>query len=183
MYTIRVEASEYFDSAKSEFVEIPGATLDLEHSLLSISKWESKWKRPFLSETKGPKTTEEWLDYIRCMTLNKNVNPLVYRGITGAQLQGIVGYIGDTMTATWFNENKRGKRPPKSNSEITSEVIYWQMCQWNIPFECQKWHLNRLMTLIRVCNEKGEPPQKMSQNDVLKQYASVNAARRKARKH
>lgn len=180
MYTLHVAKSEYYDSNTNEFFETPEKDLELEHSLLSISKWEAKWHRAFLSEQQGPKTREELLDYIRCMTLTKNIDPIVYSGITDKQIKDVMDYAGDSMTATTFKNTRRGRA---SSGFITNEVLYWQMCQYGIPFECQKWHLNRLLTLIRVCNEKGEPPQKMSQKDVLRQYAGANAKRRRPRKH
>lgn len=182
MYSLSVQEQEFYDSEKNEFVTIPGGTLELEHSLISVSKWESKYKRAFLSEKEGPKTYSEWIDYIRCMTINKHVNDSIYNSITNQQVNDVAAYIGDTMTATTFSE-RPGARGRRSSGKITNEVIYWQMSQYNIPFECEKWHLNRLLTLIRVCNEKGQPPQKMSQNDLLKQYSATNAKRRAAKKH
>jgi len=182
MYSLTVNDSEFYDSVNNEFITVKGGTLQLEHSLLSISKWEAKYKRAFLSEKEGPSTTEECIDYIRCMTLNKNVDPAIYNGITQSQIEEVLSYVGNPMTATTFS-NRRRKRGGRVISKITNEVIYWQMLQNGIPFECEKWHLNRLLTLIRVCDEKGEPPKKMSQDALLRQYASTNAARRKAKRH
>lgn len=184
MYNLRIEEKEGFNSETNEFVIFPGGTLQLEHSLISISEWEAKWKRAFLSEKEGPQTYEEQLDYIRCMTLNRNVDPNIYVSISNADIKEVMEYVNDTMTATTFNErNGRKKRHAPRNQRITNEVIYWQMSQWGIPFECEKWHLNRLLTLIRVCAEKGEPPQKMSEKALLQQYAGVNAKRRRPKKH
>lgn len=180
MYLLHINKSEYYDADKNEFFETPEKYLELEHSLISVSKWEAKWKRAFLSEKTGPKTREEVLDYIKCMTLTKNVDPTVYESITDQQIADVMKYAGDPMTATSFKNTRKGRA---SNSFITNEVIYWQMCQNGIPFECQKWHLNRLMTLIRVCNEKGEPPKKMTNDAILRQYANTNAKRRKPKKH
>lgn len=174
MLPLTIKGDEFWDPTKEEFITIPDCTLKLEHSLLSVSKWESKYKRAFLSEKTGPKTIDENLDYVRFMSINEDINPNAYLGITEEQLQQIVEYIQDPATATTFSKNPRGRR----SSFITSEIIYWEMVTLGIPFECEKWNLNRLLTLIRVCDEKGQPPKKMSQNDLLRQYAGVNAKRR-----
>lgn len=168
---------ERWDEKTEKFIEPKIIKLQLEHSLISISKWESKWCKPFLS--KDDKTVEETLDYIKFMTLTKNVNPDVYNHLTYANLAEINKYIEAPMTATFFSEDKTGKR---SNEIVTSELIYYWMIALNIPFECQKWHLNRLLTLVRVCNVKNAPPKKMSKRETAQQYAALNAARRKARK-
>lgn len=178
MLSLKVNEQEFWDEDREEFVYVPELILELEHSLLSISKWETKYKRPFLSETKGPKTQEEIVDYVRFMTLNENVNPTIYNSLTEEQFNQIFEYIQDPATATTFK-----KKPRKAvSSYITSEIIYWEMSQFGIPFECEKWNLNRLLTLLRVCDEKGQPPKKMGQDALLRQYAGVNAKRR-PRKH
>ena len=168
---------EAWDESSNTFVTFPaikGATIQLEHSLISLSKWESKWCKSFL--TVDDKTPEETVDYIKFMTLTQNVKPEVYENLTDENIRQINEYIGAPMTATTFHEESKSN----SNSErITSELIYYWMIALNIPFECQKWHLNRLLTLIRVCNVKNEPPKKMSKNDLYKHHAAVNAARRK----
>lgn len=174
MLTITIPATEEFDEIKGEFVYTKEQTLQLEHSLISISKWESKWCKSFLS--KQDKTAEEVLDYIKCMTLNPGVDDNVYRCLTQANLNTINEYIGAPMTATCFSEDKNGKN---NRETITSELIYYWMISLQIPFECQKWHLNRLLTLIRVCNVKNAPPKKMSKRDIMSRNASLNAARRK----
>lgn len=179
MLTLHFDAEELFNSQTGEFVAGKEETLELEHSLISISKWEAKWKRPFLS--KGPANTEEVIDYVRCMTIGRAPDPLIYTRIRESHIKEIVKYIDDSMTATWFNDRK-GRPRRRSNSVMTSEVIYWQMITLGVPFECQKWHLNRLLTLIRVCDEKEQPPKKMGQNDILKQNYAANAKRR-ARRH
>lgn len=173
MLQVIVPASELFDSRTNEFYEIKEQKLNLEHSLVSISKWESKWKKPFIS--KDPKTTEESIDYVRCMTVNQNVNPLVYQNLSPSVFKQIEEYIDDPMTATWINS-----REPQAPSRqiITSELIYYWMVAYQIPFECQKWHLNRLLMLIQVCNEKNKPPKKMNKNQILSRNAALNAARR-----
>lgn len=145
--------------------------LTLEHSLVSISKWEAKWHKPFIS--KEPKTTEELLDYVRCMTLTQNVDPLVYNFIDNSVLKQITDYIEDSMTATWFSEDKK----PPSREIVTSELIYYWMVALQIPFECQKWHLNRLMTLIKICSIKNDPS-KNKKKMSAKERSALNKARR-----
>lgn len=173
MLQIVIPAIEQWDEQKQEFIQTKGQTLQLEHSLVSLSKWESKWNKAFLS--KEAKTYEETLDYIKCMTVTPNVNPDIYNGLTREHIAKINKYIEAPMTATTFVENKGSK----SNCEIiTAELIYYWMIALNIPFECQKWHLNRLLTLIRVCNIKNTPPKKMGKKATANQYAQLNAARR-----
>ena len=165
---------EGWDEKKREFIEPKTVTLQLEHSLISISKWESKWHKPFIS--KKEKTLEETIDYIKCMTLTQNVKPEVYDHITNEIIEQINEYVGDSMTATTFSN--RGNKG--SNREIlTNEVLYYDMITYGIPFECQKWHLNHLITLIRVCAEKNNPGKKMSKSQVMSRNAALNAARRK----
>lgn len=165
---------EGWDEQKEEFVEAKTQVLQLEHSLVSLSKWESKWCKPFLSDNN--KTEEELLDYIKFMTLTQNVDPGVYSHLTRENFSQINEYINAPMTATTFSENTQGKR---NREVITSELIYYWMVALNIPFECQKWHLNRLITLVRVCNIKNAPPKKRSKRETANNYAALNAARRK----
>ena len=166
--------TESWDEKNEIFIEPKKQVLQLEHSLVSISKWESKWCKPFLS--KEPMTVEETLDYIRCMTLTQNVNPDVYKYITNENIRQVNSYIESPMTATWFTEEKGGK---PNKEQVTSELVYYWMTAFNIPFECQKWHFNRLLTLIRVCNIKNQPPKKMSKKELLSRNAALNAARKK----
>ena len=173
MLRITIPAVEEWDEFKQEFVTTKEQTLCLEHSLVSLSKWESKWCKPFL--TKQERTYEETIDYIKFMTLTPNVDPEVYNFLTNDNMTEINEYIEAPMTATTFSKD----RPGKAGHEIvTSELIYYWMIALNIPFECQKWHLNRLLTLIKVCNIKNTPPKKMSRRDILNRNASLNAARR-----
>lgn len=168
-------SNEGWDEENEVFVEPKKQALQLEHSLISLSKWESKWCKPFLS--KGVKTDEEILDYIKFMTISSNVNPEVYNHLTLDNVRAINAYIDAPMTATTFSDDKTSK----PNREIvTSELIYYWMIALQIPFEpCQKWHLNRLLTLIKVCNVKNSPPKKRSKKDIMSQNAALNAARRK----
>lgn len=174
MLQITIPPGEMWDEIHNEFVSTKGQTLTLEHSLVSLSKWESKWHKPFLS--KEPKTVEETIDYIKCMTLTQNVKPEVYDHLSKENIEEINAYIDDPKTATTFSKDRKSAR---SREIITSELIYYWMIALNIPFECQKWHLNRLLTLIRVCEVKNTPGKKMSQREVLNQYAAINAANRK----
>ena len=174
MLRIVIPESELFNEQTGEFISVKKQTLQLEHSLVSLSKWESKWHKPFLG--KEDKTFDETIDYIRCMTLSQNIDPNIYTFLTQENIKEINDYIGDPMTATTFSDDGNGR----NNREIiTSELIYYWMVALNIPFECQKWHLNRLLTLIRVCNIKNQPPKKRSQGQIMSRNAALNAARRK----
>lgn len=173
MLEIKVELmSEQWDEQNQTFIPAKFQILRLEHSLVSLSKWESKWQKPFLN--KQDKTHEEIMDYIKCMTLTQNVDPDVYDHLDNNNIIAINDYIDSPMTATTFNE--QGGR---ANREIvTSEIIYYWMIALNVPFECQKWHLNRLLTLIKVCNIKNQPPKKMSNKDIMSRNTALNKARR-----
>lgn len=173
MLHITIPATEHFNEETNEFVTTKAQTLQLEHSLISLSKWESKWCKSFIDSK--DKTSEETLDYIRCMTLTPNVKPEVYRSLSHQNISDINAYIDAPMTATVFNDmgEKSGTK-----DVITSELIYYWMIANNIPFECEKWHLNRLITLIRVCNIKNTPPKKMNKRDIMSRNAALNAARR-----
>lgn len=175
MLQVVVPAGEAIDERTSPptFITSKECTLQLEHSLVSVSKWEARWKKPFLSKDK--KTHEETIDYIRCMTLTQNVPNEVYILLPDSVVDKVITYIDDSMTATTF-ANEKGK----INREITTaEIIYYWMIAFNIPVEFQKWHLNRLLTLIRVCSIKNQPPKKMSGKEALSRSAAINAARRK----
>ena len=165
---------DVYDEVKEEFVPSKEHTLQIEHSLVSLSKWESKWCKPFL--TKEEKTHEESIDYIRCMTITQNVDDNVYKLIGQGIIEEVSRYIEAPMTATVFNtENKNGNR-----EIITAEIIYYWMIALSIPFECQKWHLERLLALIKVCDIKNTPTKKMSKRDIMERNRSLNLARREA---
>ncbi len=174
MLHITIPTIEQWDEINEQFINTKEQKLSLEHSLVSLSKWESKWCKPFFS--KQEKTQEEIIDYVRCMTITQNVNPEIYKYLSRDNLKQINDYIDAPMTATWFSEDKNKKG---QNKQITSEIIYYWMIAFNIPFECQKWHLNKLMTLIRVCDIKNQPPKKRSQKEIMSRNAALNAARRK----
>lgn len=173
MYKLTIPKGEWFDEKTQEFITIDHpVTLALEHSLVSLSKWESKWKKPYLSFDE--KTKEEQIDYIRCMTLTQNVDPQIYYCIPPIEYAKINAYINDPMTATTFgDQGKKGGR-----EIITSEIIYYWMTCYNIPFECQKWHLGRLIALVRVCAAKNAPQKQMSAKEIMNRNRALNQARR-----
>lgn len=176
MFSITIPGGEYWDESKQEFLYFPkDQHLSLEHSLVSISKWESKWNTPYL--VKKNKTRAESIDYVRCMTISQNVDPDVYLRITSLQFREIDKYINLPMTATTFTIRNAQKG---RNEVITSELVYYWMILYGIPFDpCQKWHFNRLMTLIRVCSIKNQTDKKMPRGEVLREQAALNAMRRK----
>lgn len=173
MLQLEIPEREFFDESTLTFITIKKESLQLEHSLVSLSKWESNWCKPFLGKT--PKTTEETIDYIKCMTVTQNVKDDVYRHLSQGVFNQIERYINLPMTATWFKENKQ---PPGVREVITTELIYYWMIALNIPMECQKWHLNRLFTLIKVCNIKNAPQKKQGQKEMLANRAALNQARK-----
>lgn len=174
MLQIRIPlTAEGWDEEKQEFVPPEEQILTLEHSLISLSKWESNWCKPFYS--KKDKTNEEIIDYVKCMTLTRNVDPDVYNHLTSDNLTQIYKYIEAPMTATTFSNTNTGK---KNREIVTSELIYYWMISLNIPSDYEKWHLNRLVTLIEVCSIKNAPPKKRSKSEIMRQNAALNAARR-----
>ena len=176
MLKIIIPTIELFDESKEEFIMIDETILQLEHSLVSLSKWESNWNKPFL--TKEKKTIEETIDYIKCMTvLPESVNNVVYDYLSNSNIELITKYIESNMTATRFsNENKTYNR-----EIITAEVIYYWMIALNIPMECQNWHLDRLLTLIKVCNIHNDSSHnKISSRELANRNAALNAARKKS---
>lgn len=173
MLHIEIPPAEYWDELRGEFVYTKSQKLALEHSLVAISKWESKWMKPFLG---SDLTYEEILDYIRCMTITQNVNPLIYRYMPESAINRVVEYIEAPMTATTI---RNMKKTAGVKEIVTSELIYYWMISWGIPMECQKWHLNRLITLIQIFVVKNSKPQKMSQRQIMSRNSALNAARRK----
>lgn len=173
---ITIPVGEYYDAKEDRFHKNERErTIVLEHSLVSISKWESKWHKPFLSDNR--KTLEESRDYIRCMTITQGVDPELYLFLSRENMEEVNKYIEDPMTASWVSEPK-SKRPSKET--ITSELIYYWMIALNIPMKCEKWHLNRLLMLVRICNIKNQPDKKMSKGEIMRRNRSLNAARRRA---
>lgn len=176
MLTVTIPDYEGFNEETQEFVNVKGATIQLEHSLISLKKWEQKWHIPFLDNTKK-KTLEHTIDYIRCMTINPNVDPNVYNYIPNDVIKQITDYIKDPMTATWFSNNSNKKGASSRGMVLTAEVIYYQMLSRGIPIELQKWHLNSLLTLIRVFDSMGST-NKMGTAEWASQRSALNAARR-----
>jgi hypothetical protein len=175
MLTIVVGGQDVFDDESQEFDVRGGVTLHLEHSLISLSKWEAKYEKPFLDNT--DKTTEETLDYIKCMTITRNVPDDVYDVLSQENLDDIQIYIAAKMSATWFSD---ARPKPRRGEVVTSELVYFWLVSFQIPFECEKWHLNRLFNLIQICNNKQEKPKKMSRSELAQRNTDLNAQRRKA---
>lgn len=173
MLQLVIPAIDAFDEQSGQFITVDEQVLELEHSLIALSKWESKWCKPFIS--KEPKTHEETIDYIKCMTLTPDVDPAVYSLLSDDHIEQVNKYIEAPMTATTFANKGKGR---SSSEYITNELIYYWMVALTIPFECETWHLNRLLTLIQVCNLKNQPSKKMSRQAVLNQNAMLNQARR-----
>jgi len=173
MLELKIKGGEFWDEGKREFFNYKDCTLKLEHSLVSISKWESKWLKSFFDQEK---TAEETLDYIKCMTLNKDVDSSVYSRLSMKDIKAINDYINSPMTATTIA--KSDDKTQGSHGFTTSELIYYYMIQYGIPVEFEKWHINRLITLIRVCSEENKPKKKKSNpKDLARRYREINNAR------
>lgn len=172
MLTIHLLGQELYDEANGEFITLKGVELELEHSLVSLSKWEAIHEKPFLGP--GDKTQDEVLSYVRAMILSPEVPENITDRFSPGDFDKINRYIDSKMTATWFNEAPA----PPSREVITSELIYYWMIAFSIPMACENWHLNRLLTLIRVCNIKNQPPKKMGKNDIAARNRALNAQRK-----
>lgn len=175
--TISPPEDGLFDPSTSEFIYAKPQTITIEHSLVSLSKWESFWKKPFLTSEK--KTSDQIIDYIKCMTITQNVDPCLYLFLSTDNIDEIMDYIRDPMTATTFHDRSGNAAIRHSNEIVTSELIYYWMISYGIPMECQKWHLERLMTLIKVFNIKNSPKKHMKKSDIYKNNAAINAMNRK----
>lgn len=176
MLTLLLCRKRLYDEKAQEFVIVPQVELHLEHSLLSIRRWESKWKKSFFD---SKKSVREIIDYIRCMTINTNVDEIHYITMSNDELSKCLDYINDTMTATViFEKNQKNAK----QSTITAEIIYYNMLSLGIPFECEKWHINQLLTLMKVCSIKNNPKNKMSRKETVDQHREINKARRNALK-
>lgn len=177
MLRIEVPISpEGWDDEKQEFVEPTVQVLQLEHSLVSLSKWEMKWRKPFLSDTE--KTYEETVDYIKCMTLSPDVDQSIYDYLTKSNIDEVNEYMGAPMTATWFSDDKK-KSGKNKGRLVTNELIYYWMSSLNIPMACENWHLSRLFTLIQVHDaENNSSNNKMSKKEVMNRNRALNEARK-----
>lgn len=173
MLRIDIPEREFFDEETERFGKIRATTLYLEHSLISISKWEAKWHIEFFE---SEKTLEQTMDYIACMVLNREIDDKaqVLKFLTEDDVKKINDYINNPMTATRIKDDGRRGRTQK----ITSELIYCWMVQYQIPFECEKWHINRLIMLIRVISEENKPKKKMTKREIMAQNKALNAARK-----
>lgn len=175
MLELELPANEFWDQETESFLKTKATVLEMEHSLISLSKWEAKWNIPFWGDAE--KTPEQVLHYFQCMTINRKVDPLVFNSLTPDHIATINEYIAAPMTATTIKEAPGAK---KSNQFVTSELVYSWMIALNIPFECRTWHLNRLLMLIRVCNEKNQPEKKsrMSRSQILAENRRINEQNR-----
>lgn len=180
MLQITIPSQEIFDEHTNEFHYTKEYNLRLEHSLVSISKWESKFCKPFL--TKDSKTYEETIEYVKCMTITQNVPDEAYQFLTDENVAEVAKYVEAPMTATWFSNVQEEGKASNNKEVITSELIYYWMITLQIPVEFQTWHLNRLLTLIRICNVKNQPDKKMSKKELMSRNAKLNAQRRAAMK-
>ena len=175
MLNITVPSIRLWNPETEEFTYTSPVSLQLEHSLISLAKWEARWHKPFL--TSKQKTPEELLDYIRCMTLTQNVDPDLYKKLPPDIIDKIVFYMNEEQHATTFG-NTSNERP--SREVVTAEIIYYWMVTFGIPFECQKWHLSRLMALVKVCSIKNSPQKKMTAREIQTRNRALNDARRKS---
>lgn len=177
-FEVKIPEREYHNEKTSELFRIPGVTFQIEHSLISVRKWEAKWEKPFLVD--DPKSVEEALDYIRCMTLTQHINPYIYRFIPKSEFNRISDYINSKQTATWFSEDRNTtnkRKTPKRSQTVTAEVImYWMKVQ-GVPWEGMKWHLSALLTTIRTFVELSSPPKKKNPRQAAMDFVALNEAR------
>lgn len=176
--TLDIPERNGFDPDTNEFVSIKATTLQLEHSLISLKKWEQKWHIPFLDK-KNNKTTEQWIDYIKCMTITQNVDENIYKYMNMEEINKVIKYIEDPMSATWFNNQEIKGAANNKNEVVTAEIIYYWMIALQVPVQFEKWHLNQLLTLIRVINIKNNP-KKMGNKEWAMQRHALNAKRKAA---
>lgn len=173
MLRIIIEGDEVYDEEKNEFSTVNDVVVDLEHSLVSLSKWESEFQKPFLMP--GEKSAEEIFGYIKAMVLTPGAGLDVLQRCSQKNIQEIQQYIDSSQSATTFGSMPERRGP---SEVITSELIYYWMVAFNIPFECQTWHLNRLFALIRICNIKNSPPKKMTRHEIAERNRQLNAERK-----
>lgn len=184
MLTIEVPDLELFNQQTEEFIYIKATTLKFENSLVSISKWESKWHVPFpcyqtkaIAEINEIAFTEEnFIDYLRCMCITQNVDPEIFKYLPYESMMAIKNYMEDPMTATKVSHIQTTQHKERI---VTNEVVYFWMTSYQIPFEAAKWHINRLLTLINVASVENAPKKKMTSAETANKYRAINAARRK----
>lgn len=173
MLIVSIPELEGFDEETQSFVSLPGGELHLEHNLISLSKWESITHKHLIGN--DDITNEEMLLYIECMITDEEYNSELLKRLPASEVERISNYMADTKTATTVSGSGGGSG---SGEYTSSELIYYWMIACQIPFECEKWHINRLLTLIRVCNEKNQPDKKMSQSEIMNRNRELNRARR-----
>lgn len=173
MLIVSIPELEGFDEETQSFVSMPGGELHLEHNLIALSKWESITHKHLIGNDNV--TPEEMLLYIECMIIDEEYNPELLKRLPASEVERISNYMADTKTATTVSGSGNGSG---SGEYTSSELIYYWMIACQIPFECEKWHINRLLTLIRVCNEKNQPDKKMSQSEIMNRNRELNRARR-----
>ena len=175
MICIKIPKTRYYNEDTKEFYYLPEVVLKLEHSLMSVRRWESRWKKSFFEAIGGSMTGKERIDYVRCMCLDQMVDENVFKRLTRKNMDDIVAYINDPMTATTIKESNQGG----TKRIITAELLYYSMIEYGIPFECEKWHLNQLLTLIKVCGTKNTPRKKQTSAEIAAMYSAISASRRK----
>lgn len=171
MLEIVVKGGEMFNERTFEFYQTKDFTIKLEHSLVSIAKWEAKYHKPFFSKEKMEPS--EYMDYIKCMTITQNVPEEVYQRLSNKNIKDILNYQQDSMTAMKQTSKSKG-----GYAVITAETIYYWMISLNIPHEYEKWHINRLLALVEYVSLKNAPPEKMSQREMMEMYRTENEKRR-----
>lgn len=175
MLEVIIPEDEFYDQSTNKFITIPSCKIVIEHSLISVAKWESKWHMPYLSDS--PRSPIQELDYIKCMIIGSIPNDLTLKTLSAENIKLIRDYINNPMTATTFQKNSKSTgRGKKENT--TAETIYAHMFAHSIPIDCQKWHLNRLLTLLRVCDLKNSPRDKMTKKQTAMWNAEQNALRK-----
>lgn len=177
MLELVIVTQDGFDDSIGEFVDLETVTVRLEHSLVSLSKWESKWEVPFLDSTTD-RTDEMWMDYIRFMHLDP-VDEKLLTKLSSENMRSISEYINSSQTATWFADHGRNVRRAPQSKKVTSDLVYYWMSALSIPFECQHWHFNRLITLIRIAEAENQPQKKMGRKESMAQHRSLLASRRR----
>ena len=169
---LHIDAKRGWDYGKEEFVEVKEHDVELEHCLLAIARWESKWKKPFFTDNH---TRDEWLDYIRCMALDTEEDEYMPKALTSTQLKAVFEYINDSKTATWFAPQSS---PPSDGTQMTSELAYYYMAQVPLPFDiCERWHLSRLVTILKIASIKSQPDKKMTSDQIARQNRELNRSR------